>query len=147
MADETKGACFCGAVEITLSGRADSMGYCHCESCRQWSGDPVHAWTIWSEGQVSITKGEAQVRTFQKSPESLSHRKFCLECGGHFAIHHPTLGIYDVFPGVLKDFEFDGRVHINCAEWVMRATDDLPKFKDFPPELTVAFGGTGEPMP
>ena len=147
MSNTIQGECFCGEVKIELTGQADAMGYCHCESCRHWSGDPVHAWTIWTESQVTFASGEDEVHTFHKDPESLSHRKFCSKCGGHLAIHHPTLGIYDVFPCILQDFEFNGEVHINYSEWVMKAADDLPKFKDFPPELAEAFGGTGEEMP
>lgn len=28
------GTCFCGAVEIEVSGEPVAMGYCHCASCR-----------------------------------------------------------------------------------------------------------------
>src|SRR5262245_53299221 len=31
------GKCFCGAVEIRVTGEPAAMGYCHCTSCRQWS--------------------------------------------------------------------------------------------------------------
>ena len=33
-----KGRCFCGAVTIEVTGEPEAMGYCHCESCRSWSG-------------------------------------------------------------------------------------------------------------
>jgi len=35
-------SCFCGAVQFTLSGSASGQGYCHCESCRQWSAGSVN---------------------------------------------------------------------------------------------------------
>ena len=146
MTTKTQGECFCGTVKIELTGSTDVMGFCHCTSCRQWSGDPIHAWTIWPEAQVEVTSGESAISSFHKTPESLSHRKFCKECGGHLMIHHPELGVYDVFPGILKDYSFEPGIHINCQEWVAAATDDLPKYKDFPPEYEI-FGGTGELMP
>jgi hypothetical protein len=34
------GRCFCGAVEVAVSGTPEAMGYCHCRSCRSWSGAP-----------------------------------------------------------------------------------------------------------
>ena len=34
------GACFCGAVEVEVSGQPEAMGYCHCRSCRSWSASP-----------------------------------------------------------------------------------------------------------
>jgi hypothetical protein len=42
-----KGECFCGAVQIEVSGEPEGMGYCHCQSCRSWSGGPVNAFTLW----------------------------------------------------------------------------------------------------
>ena len=39
------GSCFCGAVQLTVSGAPAAMGYCHCESCRHWSAGPVNAFT------------------------------------------------------------------------------------------------------
>ena len=42
-----RGACFCGAVQLTVTGEPAAMGYCHCESCRQWSAGPVNAFTLW----------------------------------------------------------------------------------------------------
>ena len=32
-----RGACFCGAVQLTVTGEPVAMGYCHCDSCRHWS--------------------------------------------------------------------------------------------------------------
>ncbi len=37
-----KGSCFCGGVQFEVSGEPAGMGYCHCESCRQWSAGPVN---------------------------------------------------------------------------------------------------------
>ncbi|WP_449369408.1 GFA family protein [Tropicimonas aquimaris] len=40
MAEIHKGQCFCGAVEVEVSGDPAGMGYCHCDSCRHWSAGP-----------------------------------------------------------------------------------------------------------
>ena len=37
------GSCFCGAVQLEAEGEPEAMGYCHCSSCRSWSGGPVNA--------------------------------------------------------------------------------------------------------
>ena len=47
-----KGECFCGAVQIEVSGEPEGMGYCHCRSCRSWSGGPVNAFTLWKPAAV-----------------------------------------------------------------------------------------------
>lgn len=41
-----RGECFCGAVKIETTGEPEGMGYCHCRSCRSWSGGPVNAFTL-----------------------------------------------------------------------------------------------------
>jgi len=75
------GKCFCGAVEIEVSGAPEAMGYCHCASCRSWSGGPVNAFSLWKAGTVRIKSGAAYVGMFQKT--KLSQRQYCTKCGGH----------------------------------------------------------------
>jgi len=63
MADKYRGSCFCGAVEIEVTGEPAAMGYCHCRSCRHWSAGPVNAFTLWPPDAVKITKGKDNVIT------------------------------------------------------------------------------------
>jgi hypothetical protein len=65
------GSCFCGAVEVEVTGTPEGMGYCHCRSCRSWSGGPVNAFTLWKPEAVRITSGADRVATFQKT--EISH--------------------------------------------------------------------------
>ena len=74
------GACFCGAVEVQAEGEPNAMGYCHCASCRSWSGGPVNAFSLWAPDAVTVTKGAEHVSTFAKTP--ISERKSCAICGG-----------------------------------------------------------------
>src|SRR2546421_10945887 len=74
------GSCFCGAVEIEVTGAPEAMGYCHCRSCRSWSGGPVNAFSLWKADAVKVKSGADHVATFQKTP--LSQRKYCKKCGG-----------------------------------------------------------------
>src|SRR5262249_21369563 len=50
-----KGECFCGGVQLEAAGGRAGMGYCHCRSCRSWSGGPVNAFTLWKPGAVRVT--------------------------------------------------------------------------------------------
>jgi hypothetical protein len=134
------GSCFCGAVEIAVDGEPEGMGYCHCRSCRSWSGGPVNAFSLWKPETVRVTKGADKVATFTKTP--LSERKYCAACGGHLMTNHPPLGLIDVFAATLPGLAFAPGVHINYAETVLPMRDGLPKMKDFPAE----FGGSGEVM-
>ena len=134
------GNCFCGAVEIETRGAPEAMGYCHCRSCRSWSGGPVNAFSLWKRDAVRVTKGEEHVATHIKTP--LSERKYCKKCGGHLMTSHPPLGLVDVFAATIPTLAFAPGVHVNYAESVLPMRDGLPKLKDFPAE----FGGSGEVM-
>ncbi|WP_157216522.1 GFA family protein [Flavisphingomonas formosensis] len=132
------GQCFCGTVKLEVSGEPEGMGYCHCNSCRSWSGGPINAFTLWKPDMVTVTAGEDHIAVFQKTP--LSQRQYCDRCGGHLLTNHPTLGVVDVFAATLPTLAFAPGVHINYAETVLPMKDGLPKFRDFPSE----FGGSGE---
>jgi hypothetical protein len=132
------GQCFCGAVEIEATGEPEAMGYCHCRSCRSWSGGPVNAFSLWKPDAVRVTKGKGNLATFAKTP--MSERQFCNKCGGHLMANHPPLGLVDVFAATIPSLAFAPGVHVNYAETVLPMRDGLPKFKDFP----APFGGSGE---
>jgi hypothetical protein len=134
-----KGQCFCGAVQVEVSGTPEAMSYCHCESCRSWSGSPVHASTLWKSAAVRVIVGAEHIHTFQKTPESISHRQFCSKCGGHLMISHPTFGIFDVHAATIPTLQFVPSLHVNYSETVLPMRDGLPKYQDFPNE----FGGSG----
>jgi hypothetical protein len=138
MAVSHVGECFCGAVKLAVSGDPEGMGYCHCRSCRSWSGGPVNAFSLWKPDTVTVTQGAEHVATYQKTP--ISQRQYCSKCGGHLMTNHPTLGLVDVFAATLPTLNFTPGVHVNYAETVLPMKDGLPKFKDFPKE----FGGSGE---
>lgn len=134
------GNCFCGAVAIEVSGSPEGMGYCHCRSCRSWSGGPVNAFTLWKPENVKVTRGGDKIATYNQT--DVSFRKYCAVCGGHLMTDHPPLGLVDVFSATLPTLDFQPGVHINYSETVLPMKDGLPKLKDFPAE----FGGSGETM-
>jgi hypothetical protein len=131
MTNTHTGTCFCGAVEIQVTGAPEAMGYCHCSSCRSWSASPVNAFTLWAQF----------LGRFKKTPKS--DRQFCTKCGGHLMTDHPTFGLTDVYAATIPSVAFAPGVHVNYAETVLRMKDGLPKLKDFPAEL----GGSGEAVP
>jgi hypothetical protein len=58
MIDATKGNCFCGAIEIEAIGAPVEMGYCHCNSCRSYSGSPVNAYLLCGRQKTSGSRRE-----------------------------------------------------------------------------------------
>lgn len=135
------GKCFCGAVEIGVSGEPVAMGYCHCSSCRSWSAGPVNAFTLWKPEAVKVTKGADQVGTYHKTDKS--HRKWCKRCGGHLYTEHPGWGVTDVYAATIPGVPFKAGIHVNYQESVLRIRDGLPKMKDMPKEM----GGSGATLP
>ena len=132
------GKCFCGTVTLEVEGAPEAMGYCHCNSCRSWSGGPVNAFSLWKPEAVRITAGKEYVATYQKT--KLSQRQYCTKCGGHLMTNHPPLAMIDVFAATIPTLKFSPGVHVNYAETVLPMRDGLPKLKDFPAE----FGGSGQ---
>ena len=132
-----KGSCFCGAVQLSVSGEPVAMGYCHCESCRRWSAGPVNAFTLWKPEAVKITKGADNIGTYNKTPNS--YRKWCKTCGGHVFTEHPGMGLTDVYAAIIPDFPYQPGLHVFYEETVLHVRDGLPKMKDVPAEM----GGSG----
>ena len=132
-----QGSCFCKAVQFTVSGEPVAMGYCHCESCRQWSAAPVNAFTLWKPADLKVTQGAEHIGTFNRTVHS--DRKWCRKCGGHLFTNHPGMGVVDVYAATIPSLPFTPGVHVNYQETKLRMRDGLPKMKDMPAEM----GGSG----
>ncbi len=131
------GHCFCGAVEIEVSGEPEAMGYCHCQSCRHWSAGPVNAFTLWQPTAVRVTRGAALLGTHRKTEHSA--RQWCTRCGGHVMTEHPGMNLIDVYAAIVPSVTFAPALHVHYGESVLPIRDGLPKWRDMPAEL----GGSG----
>lgn len=139
------GRCFCGEIEFSLDGQPELMGYCHCASCRQWSAGQVNAFTLWAPDRFKITKGLERLAGFDKiaattNATGTSVRKWCMTCGSHVVIEHPTMGLVDVPAAIIEGLPFIPAFHVHYQETVQSMKDGLPKFRDLPTEG----GGSGE---
>jgi hypothetical protein len=141
MSNVTKGQCFCGSVQLEVSGQPAAMGYCHCESCRHWSAGPVNAFTLWPPEAVKITRGADQIGSYNKTPGST--RKWCRKCGGHLMTDHPGMKLVDVYAAIIPSLKFAPGVHVHYQESVLRIHDGVTKLKDMPAEM----GGSGQSLP
>jgi len=135
------GSCFCGAVQIRVTGEPAAMGYCHCASCRSWSAGPVNAFTLWKPEAMQVTKGADHIANYHKTPKS--GRQWCKSCGGHLFTEHPQWQLTDIYAATLPELAFKPGVHVHYQETVLRMRDGLPKMKDIPKEM----GGSGETLP
>jgi len=136
-----EGRCFCGAVQLSVTGEPVAAGYCHCSSCRSWAAAPVNAFSLWKPEAVKITKGADNIGVYHKS--ETSYRKFCKTCGGHLLTDHPPFGLVDVYAATIPAYRHEPKLHVHYQETVLHMRDGLPKMKDMPKEM----GGSGETLP
>ncbi|MCR9139653.1 MAG: GFA family protein [Alphaproteobacteria bacterium] len=131
------GACYCGAVEVTISGPPATSGYCHCHSCRTWHATPMTAFSIWADTAISI-----QGETIVTEVSGDSHRVSCKKCGGAVANKKPKIAMTVVYPMIYRQSgaDFPPQYHLFYSERTMDISDGLPKFVNTPTD----FGGSGE---
>ena len=135
-----KASCFCGAIELEVTGKPAFAGYCHCRDCQAWSAAPINAFSLWKSDSVRITKGESDIGTFHKTENSF--RKFCKVCGGHLMTEHPRMRLIDVYANLLQGYTHAPTLHANYASKMVSVHDGLPKYRDLPADL----GGSGETL-
>ncbi len=132
--------CLCGAVKIELSAPPVLQVYCHCTTCRRWSGQPVTACVLFAEDAVRIVEGGADLLRYQRGSAPEDCKISCQRCGGAVGTFIARVRQYDIFAGIIRDFTFAPSAHVNYAERVLDIPDGLPKFRDMPERA----GGSGQ---
>jgi hypothetical protein len=136
---EHHASCYCGHVTLVAKGDPASQCFCHCSSCRRWSGQPVTACILWPDDRVRFLKGTEKLHRFSVTGHPEGGKFSCQVCGGAVCTFVPSARLYDIFAGVLADFDFRPTIHINYGERVISMHDGLPKFRDMPEHA----GGSG----
>ena len=75
-----RGACYCGAVSVTVPSPLRRPGNCHCSECRRLSGAAFTTWITAPREQVGVNNAEG-LSTFSPTPNL--QRSFCRRCGAH----------------------------------------------------------------
>jgi hypothetical protein len=122
--------CFCGSVKLELTDEPILSGYCHCNDCRQWSGNPLTAWAMWPYEALNIISGETDLLTFDRSDRT--PRAWCNKCGGHLgALRDKAATPHFVgLPDLIEGYEFKPAMHVWCKDSVIDVADDLPKYQE-----------------
>lgn len=108
---EHKGSCLCGAVRVLVTKSSNSVGVCHCKTCRTWGGGPLFAVDCGTEVTFS---SEDHITVFQSS--DWAERGFCRTCGSHLFYRLRQNGHYILPVGLLEDgsaWNFDHQVFID----------------------------------
>ena len=116
---QATGKCLCGAIQVSAAKLSESVGTCHCETCRKWGGGPLFAVDCGTE--VSF-QGEDNIGVFDSS--EWADRGFCKTCGTHLFYRLKQNQQYIMAAGLFGDdqsFVFDHQVFI----------DEKPAYYDF----------------
>lgn len=70
-----------------MTGAPEEMSYCHCQSCRSYSGGPVSTFLLFKAENVRVVRGVEFLGRFKRT--EMSNRQFRKSCGGHLMAHHP----------------------------------------------------------
>ena len=113
------GKCLCGAVRITATSTGDTVGACHCRSCRRWSGGPF----MEIDCGTDVTfEGDENLTVYASS--DWAERAFCKQCGTHLFYRLKANGNHFVPIGLLEDDE-----HLKFTTQVF--VDEKPSYYEF----------------
>lgn len=110
MAKSLHGGCLCGQVTVTATQPEQSIGACHCTTCRQWGGGPFMG--VGCGSAVSFS-GEDAISCFDSS--EWAERGFCRHCGSHLYYRLKQQDYYVLPIGLFADSDerpFDHQVFI-----------------------------------
>lgn len=107
---KSKGSCYCGQVQFTVTGKLREVLFCHCSQCRKLSGHIVAASAATKEN-IDIS---GQVSWYQSSP---NHRRgFCGNCGSPLFWQNMDLPTISIMAGALDNVQLSTKAHIFCAD-------------------------------
>lgn len=125
------GKCLCGAVEYQVDDAFSYALNCHCSQCRRATGAAFKPFAGIELEKLTVTKGQADTRTFG---DGAGHDVHCGFCGSLLysvvrdgAYAHVTLGTLVDAPSLRPT------AHIfvgSKAPW-FEITDDLPQYDAF----------------
>jgi len=128
-----KGSCFCGSVSFEIDGAIHSPRYCHCTTCRKFSGTAYAAWGLVSTSEMTVTVSTGGVTKYDSGGGS---RVFCTSCGSPVWYEPADLMQFRGIPlGAIDDGDVPvPQMHVwtrSKVPWVSVA-DDLPQHETHP---------------
>lgn len=95
-----QGSCLCGAVEIKVLGKIESIIHCHCSKCRKNSGTAYATNGFIRASDFVIIKGQNKLNLFETSPGK--KRYFCSVCASPvYSSNEQDLSRYRLRLGIL----------------------------------------------
>jgi len=123
------GRCLCGKISYRITGPKIWSGYCHCESCRRFSGAVVTSWLGISDTDLEFDQHQPAV--YQSEGVK---RGFCPSCGSSLTYQSERFPDYiQLHLGSLDQPQrYRPQDHVHYAEKVawFELDDGLPRFDD-----------------
>lgn len=121
-----RGQCYCGFVRLRACA-PQTVSFCHCASCRRWTGAPVAAFAAFSPDDLKFTPSLGDA--FSTVPGV--DRWVCPKCGSALAATFDYLPDQVYVPlGLFDDIDaFPPKSHSHYdekANW-LHIEDDLPR--------------------
>jgi len=128
-----KASCLCGGVTYEISGPILRSRYCHCATCRKFSGTAYAAWGLIETAHLTLERSNTLISKFD-SGNGL--RVFCGSCGSPLWYEPTGLPQWRGIPlGVIDDATLAGpQMHVwtqSKVSWASIA-DDLPQYPTHP---------------
>ena len=128
MAEEFKGQCLCGAVQMVGKGQPE-IEVCHCGMCQHWHGGPAMVANF--SGGVQIVSGEGNIAIYESS--DWAERQFCKTCGSTLFYRFKSSETYH--SGLAGMFELPKGLAVHEHIYVDEQPDYYA-FNDTAPRLT-----------
>jgi hypothetical protein len=96
-----KGSCLCGKISFEITGAVTHTRYCHCASCRKFSGTAYAAWGLVQTEQLKMLPSQGSLTKYDSGG---GLRVFCSSCGSPLWYEPAALPQYRGIPlGVIDD--------------------------------------------
>ena len=131
-----KGRCLCGRVSYEIHGAIHSARFCHCVTCRKFSGTACAAWGVVQTDHLIVIGPESNAAKYDSGG---GLRAFCSSCGSPLWYEPASLPAFRGVPlGVIDAGEVPTpEMHVWTKSKVSWASidDELPPGRAFQPLL------------
>jgi hypothetical protein len=131
--DMLKGSCLCGRMSFEIHGAVHSARYCHCATCRKFSGTAYAAWGVVQANHLIVTGSELGVTKFDSGG---GLRAFCSSCGSPLWYEPANVPTFRGIPlGVIDEGDVPTpQMHVWTQSKVSWASfeDELPRHETHP---------------
>jgi hypothetical protein len=128
-----KGSCLCGIVSYEIHGAIQSARFCHCVTCRKFSGAAVAPWGLVATAHLIVTGPESNIAKYDSGG---GLRAFCSSCGSPLWYEPANLPAFRGVPlGVIDEgLVPTPEMHVwtkSKASWAS-IDDELPQHETHP---------------